>query len=159
MRKHRKTEELETHRLQMTPLIDVVFLLLTFFIMTFKIIALEGDFGIKMPQSGDTQQVVSQVLPVEPIRVRLFADAAGNLADIQVGSNQLGPHPQRLREQIIALVGTAPTEQERENLEAVIDYDRNLKYQYTIDALTAISGYLSENQMVPLIDKINFPKK
>ena len=31
-------------RLLMTPMIDVVFLLLIFFIMTFKIVAPEGDF-------------------------------------------------------------------------------------------------------------------
>ena len=143
----------------MTPLIDVVFLLLTFFIMTFKIIAPEGDFGIKMPPTGDTAQVSPQMLPQEPVRVRLVADTAGNLADILVGSHRLGPDPQRLREQVIALVGTAPTEQERENWEAVIDYDYHLKYQYTIDALTAIKGYLSDDTMVPLIEKIYFAEQ
>jgi biopolymer transport protein ExbD len=159
LKKRRKTESLETQRLQMTPLIDVVFLLLTFFIVSFKIIMPEGDFGIKMPQAGASTPMEVQPLPVEPVQVRLTADQAGNLTDIRVGSNSLGPDPKRLREQIIQLVGTAPTQQERENLEAIIDYDRNLKYQYTVDALTAISGYLSEDKMIPLIDKINFAKK
>ena len=40
--------EQETN-LQMTAMIDIVFLLLVFFVMTFKIIAPEGDFNIKMP--------------------------------------------------------------------------------------------------------------
>ncbi len=159
MKTRRKTEELETQRLQMTPLIDVVFLLLTFFIMTFKIIQPEGDFGIKMPLTGDTQQISTQPLDVEPIRVRLLADDAGKLTDIRVGDVNLGPDPHRLREQIIKLVGVAPTEQEREKQEAIIDYDRGLKYQYTIDALSAMSGYLSEDKVVPLIDKINFAEK
>ena len=35
--------------MQMTPMIDIVFQLLTFFIMSFKIVAAEGDFDIKMP--------------------------------------------------------------------------------------------------------------
>ena len=35
--------------LDMTPMIDVVFQLLTFFCMTLKIAAMEGDFNIKMP--------------------------------------------------------------------------------------------------------------
>ena len=159
LKKRHKTTNLETQRLPMTPLIDVVFLLLTFFVITFKITSPEGDFGIKIPLTGTTVPEVSQSLPVESIRVRLVADVAGNLADIQIGSNNLGPEPQRLREQIISLVGAAPTEQERENLEAIIVYDRHLKYQFTIDALTAIRGYLSDGNMVPLIDKINFAER
>jgi len=144
----------------MTPLIDVVFLLLTFFIISFKIVMPEGDFAVKMPQTGgETVPIAAQPLPSETIRVRLIADPAGNLADIQIGSNHLGPSPQRLREQIIALVGANPTEQERENQEAVIDFDRHLRYQHTIDALTAIRGYLSEDTMIPLIDKIYFADK
>ena len=38
--------------LQMTPMIDIVFQLLIFFIMTFKIVAQEGDFNINMPQAS-----------------------------------------------------------------------------------------------------------
>ncbi len=144
----------------MTPLIDIVFLLLTFFVVSFKIVAPEGDFGIKMPLTGGTMSAVAvTTLPAEPIRVRLVADVNGHLADIQVGSNHLGPDPQQLREQIIKFVGNATKEQNRENLEAIIDYDRHLRYQYTIDALTSISGYLSEGKTVPLIDKINFAEK
>ena len=158
LKKRHKTTSLETQRLPMTPLIDVVFLLLTFFVTTLKITAPEGDFGIKMPLTGASGMVTSQTLPTEPIRIRLTADQTGHLADIEVGSNRLGPDPQRLREQIIKLVGAAPTEQERENLEAIIEYDRVLKYQYTIDTITAISGHLSEGNVVPLIDKINFAK-
>ena len=139
----------------MTPLIDVVFLLLTFFIITFKITAPEGDFGIKMPQTAGGG-IAPAVTLSETVRVRLVADAAGNLADIQVGSNNFGPNPQRLREQIIKLVGTTPTVQERENWEVVIDYDRHLRYQYAMDAISAISGYWSGGQMIPLIDKVYF---
>ena len=35
--------------LQMTPMIDVVFQLLVFFLFTFRIATQEGDFNIKMP--------------------------------------------------------------------------------------------------------------
>jgi len=144
----------------MTPLIDVVFLLLTFFVISFKIVMPEGDFGIKMPLTGgETVPTAAQPLPVEPVRVRLVADVAGNLVDIQVGTSHLGPDPQKLREQVIKLVETVASEQERKNLEAIIDYDYHLKFQHTIDALTAISGYLSDNTVIPLIDKVNFVNK
>ena len=160
LKSRRRKTEIEVQRLQMTPLIDVVFLLLTFFIMTFKIVMPEGEFAVKMPQTGDTAQASSSIpLPDEPIRVRMIADAVGNLADIQVGSVKLGPQPGRLREYIIKLVGPTPTTEEREKLEAILDPDRKLKYQYTFDAWTEVSGYLSEGQVVPLIDKISFADK
>ncbi len=38
--------------LQMTPMIDVVFQLLIFFMFTFKIATQEGDFNVKMPIAG-----------------------------------------------------------------------------------------------------------
>ena len=44
-----KGEKIE---LQMTPMIDIVFQLLVFFIMTFKIVAMEGDFNIRMPAAA-----------------------------------------------------------------------------------------------------------
>ena len=46
--RHRNIDE-EKIELQMTPMIDIVFQLLVFFIMSFKIVAQEGDFNIKMP--------------------------------------------------------------------------------------------------------------
>ena len=42
--------------LQMTPMIDIVFQLLVFFIMTFKIVTQEGDFNIKMPLASFSER-------------------------------------------------------------------------------------------------------
>ena len=42
----------EKIELQMTPMIDIVFQLLVFFIMTFKIVSMEGDFNIRMPAAA-----------------------------------------------------------------------------------------------------------
>ncbi len=36
----------------MTPMIDIVFLLLVFFLFSFKIVVQEGDFNIRMPVAG-----------------------------------------------------------------------------------------------------------
>ena len=43
------SEPPEEIKLNMTAMIDIVFQLLVFFIMTFKVVALEGDFNVKMP--------------------------------------------------------------------------------------------------------------
>jgi biopolymer transport protein ExbD len=48
--KMRKNTEAKVEQ-NMTAMIDVVFQLLTFFVMSFKVAAMEGDFNIKMPAS------------------------------------------------------------------------------------------------------------
>jgi biopolymer transport protein ExbD len=47
--KSRSNEKVE---MQLTSMIDIIFLLLIFFVMTFKIAAQEGDFNIRMPIGG-----------------------------------------------------------------------------------------------------------
>ncbi len=44
--------------LQMTSMIDIVFLLLIFFILTFKIAPQEGDFNIKLPKQGKVSKMI-----------------------------------------------------------------------------------------------------
>ncbi len=39
--------------IQMTPMIDVVFQLLTFFLMSFRVAAAEGDFNLLLPLESD----------------------------------------------------------------------------------------------------------
>ena len=145
--------------LQMTPMIDVVFQLLAFFLFSFKIAAVEGDFGIRMPLAGPGTPQVDQQLP---IKVKLTADADGNLTGIQMADRTL-PDFQTLHQQIISLVGSdAGPGSAAANAEAELDCDYNLKYKYVIAAVTAISGYMSPTgHIVKLIQKIKFspPKK
>ena len=53
-----KNEKIE---LQMTPMIDIVFQLLVFFIMTFNVVAQEGDFNIRMPAIGAPQDQLEEI--------------------------------------------------------------------------------------------------
>ncbi len=69
--------------LGMTPMIDIVFLLLVFFIFTFNPADREGDFDILMPQTA-------RGLPPPPnlvVTVKLIAHADGTLKGIQWGEN------------------------------------------------------------------------
>src|SRR5687768_643117 len=89
---------------QMTPMIDIVFQLLTFFIMSFKIAAVEGDFSIKMPLAAPSAGApTDELLP--PIRVRLTANDNGTLRSIQMGERPL-PSFAALHNEIISIVGT-----------------------------------------------------
>ncbi len=143
----------------MTPMIDVVFQLLIFFLFSFKIVTQEGDFNIRMPVAGPTR---STSLDTQlPIKVRLVADAEGNLASIQMDDRPI-PNFNALHEQIMARVGGDAGPGAADSIEAEINSDYNLKYRYVIAAVTAISGYVTpDGHIVKLIQKINFspPKK
>jgi biopolymer transport protein ExbD len=53
----RHTDHREQVSLQMTPMIDIVFQLMVFFVFTFKIALPEGDFNVRMPaQAGADPQ-------------------------------------------------------------------------------------------------------
>jgi biopolymer transport protein ExbD len=140
--------------MQMTPMIDIVFQLLIFFLFSFRIVAIEGDFNIRMPVAGPGQPSIEQQLP---IKVRLTADAQGELAGIQMADRQL-PDFKALHEQVMSIVGTdAGPAAAAANTEVDLDCDYNLKYKYVINAITAISGYVTpDGRIVKLIQKINF---
>src|SRR2546430_16453846 len=67
--------------IEMTPMIDIVFQLLTFFCMTLKVSSMEGDFSIKMPLAAPRAGLPDpNQLP--PIKIRMRPDAAGNLVEL-----------------------------------------------------------------------------
>jgi biopolymer transport protein ExbD len=160
--KVRNTHKAEKIELQMTPMIDIVFQLLIFFIMTFKIVVPEGDFNIRMPVSAPAAGPPDpNQLP--PIKVRLRADAGGTLTNIQMNETGLGRDFSGLRNNLMSVVGN-----ERgagsiaETAEVELDCDYGLRYEFVIQAITAISGYRAEDgSVVKLIEKIKFspPKK
>lgn len=139
----------------MTSMIDIVFQLLTFFIMTFKIVSQEGDFNIKMPLAAPREDAIDDQL-VPPIKVRLQAGSGGELASIGMNQRTLGSF-QQLHEEIIGLVGT-DSPAGAEGAEVELDCDYNLRYEYVIEAITSVSGYRDRatGEVVKLVEKIKF---
>ncbi len=144
----------EKIELQMTPMIDIVFQLLIFFIMTFKIVQLEGDFNIKMPLAAASD--VAPPVSIPPLKVRLRAGDDGSLAGISLGERALNSFTD-LRAQVMAIVGpaTAPGSAAAE-AEVELDCDYGLHYEHVIEAITAVSGYYSGGEVIPLIQNIKF---
>ena len=70
------------------------------------------------------------------------------------------PSFDKLRANVIGLIGTStPMEVEAgKGPEIEIDTDYNLRYEYVIRAITAVSGYKDGDQVVKLIEKIKFAK-
>ena len=80
------TTEPDEIKLNMTAMIDIVFQLLVFFIMTFKVVAMEGDFNIRMPLATTDAESIDEELP-ELIMVKLRAGDNGGIAGITVDDN------------------------------------------------------------------------
>src|SRR5688572_30048704 len=139
--------------IDMTPMIDIVFQLLTFFIMTLKIASAEGDFNIRMPLNApragppDPNQ-----LP--PMKLFLKADASGNCSQVVMNDSQFSGADRwrRLHSHIAGIVGDGSLAASAE-VELVCDY--NLHYEHVIEAITAVSGELTpDGQIVKLVEKI-----
>jgi biopolymer transport protein ExbD len=157
--KLRTTRRNEPIELQMTPMIDIVFQLLVFFIMTFKIVLPEGDFNIRMPPPASTDSTPPEF---PTLKLRMTADTEGNLTGLQLGdepltgSNNLSPFDQlRLRIVAMASADAGPDASGIDN-EVEIDADYELDYDHIIQAITAVSGYFKDGQRYKLVEKIRF---
>ena len=73
----------DDEEMQMTPMIDIVFQLLVFFIMTLKIVSQEGDFNIKMP-IGAPREGLPDPHQLPPLKLKLRANSAGQLTSMQL---------------------------------------------------------------------------
>src|ERR1700752_4196269 len=77
--------------IDMTPMIDIVFQLLSFFCMTLRVASAEGDFNIKMP-SVASRPGTPDSNQVPPLKVRMRADASGNLVELMLNERSFsGP--------------------------------------------------------------------
>lgn len=151
--RHRNTQQDKTE-LSMTAMIDIVFLLLVFFVMTFKISAQEGDFNVKMPLQGDGAPSDETQLP---LKLRLRSNGQGDLQEIILNDNlSFGTDWNGLRANILQMVGdsSGPTDEEGPEVEIDLDYD--LHYVHVIEAITAVTGYVQNDEVVKLIDRIKF---
>jgi biopolymer transport protein ExbD len=123
--------------LQMTPMIDVVFQLLVFFLFTFKIVPTEGEIGVNMPPIAAGAKPKSDDIEItEKVKIKLRASDDGALIAIIVGENEIGENPsaltQLLRETVVGPGGAAP------DAEVEIDGDRRLLYHFVIRVTNAV---------------------
>ncbi len=140
--------------IDMTPMIDIVFQLLTFFCMTLRIATAEGDFNIRMPLAAPRAGPPDpNALP--PMKLFLKADSAGNCARVVMNDSEFsgGDRWRRLHNHIAGIVGDGSLAASAE-VELVCDY--NLHYEHVIEAITAVSGENRGGQIVKLVEKIKF---
>jgi biopolymer transport protein ExbD len=143
-------------------MIDIVFQLLVFFVMTFKIVSLEGDFNVKMPRDAKPSRVTpSEKLP--PMIVRLVAGRDGALQQIELNGRSFGVSFDSLHQHIMSILGDEHGPGSvQEKAEVELDCDYGLHYDYVVQAITAVSGYVdADGNTVPLVEQIKFapPRK
>lgn len=158
-----ETPENEEIKLNMTAMIDIVFQLLVFFIMTFKVVAQEGDFSVKMPLASLEQQVTMEEDPPELIRISLRAGENGMINSIMVDDErdvQTFADEKMYLELTEYISSKLAGEGDPENpiqTEVEFDIDYSLKYSYTVDAIGAVSGKkLPDGSVKKLIQSIKF---
>lgn len=158
MRIRHGTKALDKIELQMTPMIDIVFQLNIFFLLTFKIVLPEGDFNIHMPSEAAARAVeMSEALPMTLV---MKADPDGRLAELRLAGRSFGNAPDafaQLRQQIRRAVDGAGGPGKASELEVEIDADYELNYQFVMDAITHVTGYIDESgQPQDLIKRVKF---
>jgi biopolymer transport protein ExbD len=176
--------------INMTPMIDVVFQLLTFFMLTLKTVIVEGDFNIRMPLGASAGAAEED--PIPPLILKLTATPEGRLAGVQMGGksvvgqellgelasadamldqaagnkgqlNAARRSKQEAAEKLtLAIQAQILDDLSRAELtELELDCDPGLKYDHVVSAITAASGVVQGDEVVPLIQKIKFspPRK
>jgi biopolymer transport protein ExbD len=185
--------------INMTPMIDVVFQLLTFFMLTLKTVIVEGDFNIRMPLGASAGAAEED--PIPPLILKMSATPEGRLAGVQMGGksvvgqdligelasadvmldnamaaarkgnkgqlNAARRAKQKTAEQLtqaiqLQIIDTFGNDLSRAELtELELDCDPGLKYDHVVSAITAASGIVQGDEVVPLIQKIKFspPRK
>ena len=139
--------------LSMTSMIDIVFLLLVFFVMTFQIVEMEGDFRIRLPSNAEPSQSTDL-----PLQLRMRSNQEGQLVSMSLGDVDLGVDFKALRAVVLKHVGNTVPADGNDCPEIVIDTDFNLRYAYVIQAITAVSGYKNGDEVIKLIEKVKFAK-
>ena len=152
-------------KLDMTSMIDIVFQLLVFFVMTFRVTALEGDFNINMPMASSETPEIDFEDPLDNlISIRLVERPDHTLQEIQVNykqeftshMNDNGLACEALRQQIRGIVEQNGDPSESEEPEVEFDIDPDLYYGETIRAIEHVSARKEGRLIIPLVEKIKF---
>lgn len=147
----------------MTPMIDMVFQLLIFFILTLNIVDAEGDFNLKLPKPGSAQASQNDIVNT-PLRITLESNTDGILTKVWVGGSQCkmktasDPDEADVRSKIRSAMGSsagAPSDFEVELGWGGAGRD-SLKYRYVIKMIGICSGEPQGDTIKPLVEKIKF---
>jgi len=141
----------------MSPMIDIVFQLLIFFMLNLKMLAPEGDFHVRLPEPGREPSVQRDI---PDIKVSLRSDRDGNLTQLAIGGTNLGHDEaafERLNSEILKLIGR-PGNPLTRDVEVELDADFECQYKYIVKAVSRCTGRYDPQtkQIARYIERIRF---
>ena len=138
------------HRLQMSSMIDIVFLLLVFFVMTFRITSQEGDFGLEATEvTGNARAAATTNLP---LLLKLDSTPGGDLNAMSLNGERVAGFDE-LQTRLIDL----ETDGALQDVVMTLDCDSHLKYENVIAALDHVTAYRDAvGQLKPLVASTRF---
>lgn len=130
-------------RQSMAAMIDVVFLLLIFFMLTLQIVEPEGAHVIESSNAGPGPGAT----PESEVRVRLIATDDGQLAEIRLGGRSLGAGDEAIRRlgreiQVLAREARGIAD---DGLLVKLDADAHLQFEYSLRAMGVSQKRRREN--------------
>ena len=148
-------EKLDTN---MSAMIDIVFLLLIFFMLTLRVAEPEGEFNVNMPSNAISDCFENNEMP--DIQVELKANSDGRLSGVFFGQRNLGAGPaafEQLNAEILKVIGR-PGDPITKDLAVEIDADYELHFSNVINAVGACTGRIDKRsgKVVKYIEKIKF---
>jgi len=135
-------------------MIDIVFQLLIFFIMSFQIAVAEGDFLVSMPNEGVRSDLLNDEL-TPPLKLRLEATDDGELAGIFLNENRQASF-RDVREFVMRVTARdrGPV-RDADSIQIEIDSDYRLRYTHVMAAVTAVSGFVGpDGTRIDLIENV-----
>ena len=119
-----------------------------------------------MPSASDNPTESMEEDLEQPLLVRMTADENGDLQKLTIDRSpttltyDFDPaNPDgifaSLNEFVIGIVG-GQSDPSSSDIEAELEIDASLKYDFTVKAIEAVSGYKEGDDVVQLIEKINF---
>ena len=156
-------KENEDIKLNMTSMIDIVFQLLVFFILTFKVVVQEGDYNVRMPLNAISDEENFEDSP-DLIRVLLRAGDSGGISTIEVDDEVevktiVGDTVEslfsQLNDYVDAKVSAGSDPESGSDTQVEFDIDFNLRYADTVSAIEAVSGkVLADGAVKKLVENI-----
>ena len=156
-------KENEDIKLNMTSMIDIVFQLLVFFILTFKVVVQEGDYNVRMPLNAISDEENFEDSP-DLIRVLLRAGDSGGISTIEVddevevktiSGKTVESLFTQLNDYIDAKVSAGSDPESGSDTQVEFDIDFNLRYADTVSAIEAVSGkVLADGAVKKLVENI-----
>jgi biopolymer transport protein ExbD len=142
--KRRKHEEVE---IQVTPMLDMAFQLLTFFILTYQPAPTEGQFSMNLlpaapavemgaaPEQGDTKAAAEVPAALRTLTTVIHANADGSISRIILGENDF-TNLEDLKAKLVAIKAdkTLPFDQ------AIVEADPDLSYAELMRVIDVFAG-------------------